>query len=99
MIIQFPKKKKDFSLSTELASELDRLATLSNKEIDLSDIPELDFDKLGNPVIGKFYRPTKKLISIRIDSDVLHWFKQFPQYQKLINRVCRMYMEKARAAR
>jgi len=56
------------------------------------EITELDLQQLGNPLIGKFYRPKKELISIRLDADVLHWFKTYPQYQTLINRVCRSYM-------
>lgn len=63
-----------------------------DEKIDFSDISELDFDKLGKPVIGKFYRPVKKPISIRMDADVLEWFKTHNHYQQLINKVCRMYM-------
>jgi hypothetical protein len=33
----------------------------SKKKIDYSDIPELDFNKLGKPEIGKFYRPNDKI--------------------------------------
>ena len=64
-----------------------------NKKIDFTDIPELDFDKLGSPTIGKFYRPLKRPISIRIDADVLDWFRAHQNYQKLINYACRLYME------
>lgn len=89
---KLPKKNVNSILDTKLAIELERVATLPDEKIDLSDIPELDFDKLRDPILGKFYRPTKHLISIRMDSDVLHWFKQHPQYQKLINQACRSYM-------
>jgi len=43
-------------------------------------------------VMGKFYRPVKKAISIRMDADVLAWLKsQSEKYQQLINYICRQY--------
>lgn len=33
---------------------------MTEEAIDLSDIPELNFDSLGKPVMGKFYRPLLK---------------------------------------
>jgi uncharacterized protein (DUF4415 family) len=68
------------------------LARMKDKDLNLSDIPKIDFDSLGKPVVGKFYRPIKKPISIRIDADVLEWFKQHAHYQRLINKACRTYM-------
>ena len=64
-----------------------------DKNIDFTDISELNFDQLGRPIIGKFYRPLKQPISIRIDADVLDWFRAHQNYQKLINYACRLYME------
>lgn len=81
---------------TKFKEELKTLKRKKDRGLDFSDIPELDFDALGNPVIGKFYRPIKKPISIRIDADVLDWFKQHAQYQKLINAACRTYMRQHR---
>ena|SRR3990167_1246169 len=63
------------------------------KEPDLTD-PELpdDFD-WSRAVRGKFYRPRKQQVTIRLDMDVLNWFMQAAeQYQTLINTVCRDYM-------
>jgi uncharacterized protein (DUF4415 family) len=65
---------------------------MSDEEIDFSDIAELNFDELGKPIIGKFFRPLKTPISIRMDVDVLEWFKAQAHYQRLINKVCRLYM-------
>ena len=65
---------------------------MSDKDIDYSDIPELDseFFEKGELRLPK----TKPLISIRLDSDVLEWFKsQGAGYQTRINAVLRMYME------
>ena len=42
---------------------------------------------------SRYYRPRKRQISIRIDEDVLAWFKNQPgKYQRLINQVCRAHM-------
>jgi uncharacterized protein (DUF4415 family) len=59
--------------------------------IDTADIPE----KLNwnNAEIGKFYRPVKKLISLRVDADILDWFQaRGAQYTPLINRALRTYI-------
>lgn len=71
----------------------EQVAALEQKEdrdIDLSDIPEI-LDWSG-AVRGKLYRPVKRQISLRLDADVLEWFKQnHPQYQTVINAVLRHY--------
>lgn len=70
-------KKSVHSISdtpTTVKKNLKKLATMPDSHIDYSEIPELDFDKLGKPLVGQFYRPIKKQISIRIDSDILDWF-------------------------
>jgi uncharacterized protein (DUF4415 family) len=68
---------------------------MKDEDIDLSDIPEkLDW---SNAVVGKFYRPRKKSLTIRIDSDVLAWVKsQGKGYQTRINSYLREAMNKAR---
>ena len=68
------------------------LERLKDGAIDLTDIPEIaDWSKA---VVGKFYRPIKKSLTIRIDVDVLAWLKsQGRGYQTRINRVLREEME------
>lgn len=78
----------------EFKTEIEELRKMTEEAIDLSEIPELNFDHLGKPVVGKFYRPLKKPISVRMDADVLAWFKEHPHYQRLINKACRLYMLK-----
>lgn len=71
---------------------LEELATRSDKQIDYSDIPELDeafFEKV------KLVRPAadKRQITIRIDADVLDWFRgQGKDYQTHMNAVLKAYM-------
>jgi len=73
-------------------SELTALAALPDDEIDTSDIPE-QTDWKG-AVVGKFYRPIKKPVTIRLDADVLAWFKGAnKKYQTAINKALREYMD------
>jgi uncharacterized protein (DUF4415 family) len=54
--------------------ELQRLRAMPDSEIDLSDAPPLE--PLPSEVeVGRFYRPIKKLVSLRLDADVLAWFR------------------------
>ncbi len=73
-------------------TDWDKLADMPDTDIDYSDIPPLDEDFIKK---GKLRLPkAKPLISIRIDPDVLEWFKsQGIGYQTRMNAVLRMYME------
>jgi uncharacterized protein (DUF4415 family) len=85
------QKKSD----KDLALELKRLAEMPEEGIDLSDIPERT--DWSGAVIGKFYRPVKQQVTLRIDADVLAWFKdQGGKYQSEVNRVLREYVGKQR---
>ena len=45
--------------------------------------------------VGKFYRPVKQQISLRVDADVLAWFKKDGRrYQTRINEALRKVMER-----
>lgn len=39
------------------------------------DAPILPPEKWANGVVGKFYRPMKTVVSMRVDNDVLAWLK------------------------
>ncbi|HUN29525.1 MAG TPA: BrnA antitoxin family protein [Alphaproteobacteria bacterium] len=72
--------------------ELRDLVALRDSQIDLSDVPEVrDWSRA---VVGKFYRPIKKSLTIRLDADVLAWLKaQGRGYQTRINKLLRAAME------
>src|ERR1700691_1749111 len=78
------------------ASEIRALRRMKDTEIDTSDIPpKLAWSK---GVVGKFYRPIKKPLTIRLDADVLAWLKgQGRGYQTRINALLRSSMEQARS--
>jgi uncharacterized protein (DUF4415 family) len=88
-------KKETFNqLTDEQQAELKALAALPDDQIDTQDIPEVsDWSKAKR---GLFYRPIKQQITLRLDADVIAWFKsRVPQgqgYQTDINRVLREYV-------
>lgn len=68
-----------------------RLKEMIDKDINVEDIPELDDDFFNNALLQL---PTKQSVTIRMDSDVLVWFKsQGKGYQTRINQLLRRYME------
>jgi uncharacterized protein (DUF4415 family) len=77
------------------ADEIRALKRMKDREIDTTDIPPvLDWSQA---VVGKFYRPIKKPLTIRLDADVLAWLKgQGKGYQTRINALLRSSMEKGR---
>jgi uncharacterized protein (DUF4415 family) len=74
------------------AKEIEALKRLRDEEIDLSDIPPLR--SWRKAVVGKFYRPVKRSVTIRLDADVLAWLKgQGTGYQTRINTLLRKAMD------
>jgi len=73
-------------------TDWNKVKTISDSEIDTSEIPPLDPDFFKSAYLRM---PSKKAsITVRLDSDVLDWFrKQGKGYQTRINAVLRTYME------
>ena len=94
------KKRRKVQVSTELTSkqraELQALEELPDDRIDTTDIPEL-LDWTGARR-GLFYRPVKQQITLRLDADLIAWFKAHAQggrgYQTDINRALRQHVER-----
>src|SRR5436309_7722513 len=88
-------KKVTFNqLTAEQQAEIDALAVLPDDQIDTQDIPEVS--DWSGAKRGVFYRPIKQQITLRLDADVIAWFKsRVPRgegYQTDINRVLREYV-------
>ena len=80
-------------LSPELLAALRATAALPDEQIDTSDPDAPEVQDWSGAVRGRFYRPVKKLKSLRIDVDVLAYFEaQGPGYQTRINRTLRAAM-------
>ena len=73
-----------------IAEQLESLSKMRDGDIDFSDIPPIDWTSAET---GKFYRPIKKQVTLRIDADLLDWFKrQYPKYQTAINAALRQHV-------
>ncbi len=84
--------KRAKQLPRHLQRELRALEALPDDQIDTSDIPEITDAQWRNRKTGLFYRPVKKPITIRLDVDLVDWFKgQGRGYQSKMNRVLREY--------
>lgn len=83
-------KQKNMTITEKMQKELN---ALKRRKIDLSDKDSAEITEWGHTEVGKFYRPIKEQITIRIDADILNWFKHATnKYQTLINQACREYM-------
>lgn len=80
-------------LTTKQKRELAVLAAMSEGQIDSSDIPELPAAAWRDAVRGRFYRPVKQAVSMRLDADVVAWLKKPGKgYQTRANRILRQRM-------
>lgn len=74
--------------------EIEALAELADTEIDTSDVPEVT-DWTGAKR-GLFYRPNKKQLTLRLDEDVIAWFRANApdgrRYQTFINEALRRFV-------
>jgi uncharacterized protein (DUF4415 family) len=75
--------------------DLKKLRSKRDEDIDFSDAPlVLDWSKAE---IGKFYRPRKKPVTMRLDSDVIEWLKSEGRgYQTKANWLLRTAMVHSR---
>ena len=86
-------------LTKRQEADLAALANFPDAEIDFSDIPSAA-TAAGAAVRGRFYKPVKRQITVRVDADVLDWLKaQGAGYQARMNAVLRREMLAARQAK
>jgi len=85
-------------LTAAQKKDIAAVAARTDATIDFSDAPEVR-DWTGAE-IGQFYRPPKRSVTIRLDSDVLEWLKSYgPGYQTKANGLLRHAMEVHNRAR
>lgn len=88
------------SSSKASKTDLKRLRALKDEQIDLSENPEVSPEMFARAVVRRGLVPVeaKEQITLRIDADVLRWFRsQGKGYQTQINALLRAYMEMRRA--
>ena len=88
------KKERTNQVPPEIQKEIDALA-MSQEPIRTDLIPEGTGD-WSQGQRGKFYRPIKQQVTLRLDMDLIEWFKKnHPEgegYQTSINRALREYI-------
>ena len=87
--------KKDITdLPSDVQTQIRTLETLPDDRIDTTDAPEiLDWSDARR---GVFYRPVKQQITLRLDADIIAWFKAHARggrgYQTDINGALREHV-------
>ena len=85
-------------LTKEQKRDIAAIAAKRDSEIDLSEMPEV-VDWSG-AIMGKFYRPAKKPVTMRLDEDIVVWLKSFGRgYQTKANLLLRHAMVTAKGKR
>ena len=82
----------------EIDAQLAKLAAMSDDDIDTDDIPEAPEENWIHATRPGLYRPIKRPVTIRLDADVVDWFKDQASgrgYQSEINRVLRRHVSAA----
>jgi uncharacterized protein (DUF4415 family) len=77
-------------------TDWNRVMRMRDEEIDYSDIPKTTPEEFARAVVrrGLKPKPPKEAVSLRLDQDVLEWFRARGKgYQTEINVLLRAYME------
>ena len=80
-------------LTAKQKRDLAALAALPDDRIDTSEIRELPVSAWKDAIRGRFYRPLKQAVSLRLDADVVAWLKKPGRgYQTRANHLLRQQM-------
>ncbi len=77
-------------------TDFERLDAMGDEDIDFSDIPEVPPEMFAEALVRKGLRPVQRKVqlTVRLDADVLSWFKaQGKGYQTRMNAILRAYKE------
>jgi uncharacterized protein (DUF4415 family) len=94
-------KKETSNLTAAQKAELDALAAMPENQINTAALPEqTDWSGARR---GVFFRPIKKQLTLRLDADVIDWYKTHAPngegYQTSINSALREYVAQSGTAR
>ena len=90
------------TISNKSLTDWKRLDSMTDDEIDTSDIPVTTPDMFAKAVVkrGLKTKASKSQLTLRVDSDVVKWFKSYGRgYQTRINALLRAYMEASQSTR
>ena len=95
------KSRGKKALTAARKAELAALARLPEHKIGTRDIAEVR--DWSNAKRGLFYRPVKKQLTLRLDADIVAWFKDHAPkgqgYQSDINHALRQHVERRERGR
>lgn len=87
-------KKK--AISNKSQTDWKRVDALKDEDINLSDTPEISAEMFAQSLVRRGLKTVsrKTQLTLRVDSDVLDWYKkQGAGYQTKINALLRAYMD------
>lgn len=87
---------KKVTTSKKSQTDWARVDAMKDDDIDFSDTPEVSPEMFARAVVRRGLKPVprKAQLTLRVDSDVLEWFrKQGQGYQTKINALLRAYMD------
>ncbi len=92
-------KKSTDRLARDQQEEIAALEQLPDDQIATTEVREmLDWSKAHR---GALYRPVKQQITLRLDADIIAWFKSHARggrgYQTDINRALRSHVQRSRS--
>jgi uncharacterized protein (DUF4415 family) len=82
-------------LSRAQLNQLAKIGASPDDQTHTIDVPEAPVENSTEARRGGFYRPVKQSVTIRLDADIIAWFKQHApngRYQTEINRTLRQYV-------
>jgi uncharacterized protein (DUF4415 family) len=91
---------KKVATSKKSRTNWKRVDALKDADIDLSDVPEVPPQMFARAIVRRGLKPVprKAQVTLRVDSDVLAWFrKQGQGYQTKINALLKAYMDAHKA--
>jgi uncharacterized protein (DUF4415 family) len=91
-----PAKRPPKSTSIDSATDWNRLKSIADEDLVVSEIPEPTEEAFARAIAREGLKPVphKSQITLRIDADVLQWFKdQGKGYQTRINALLRAFMQ------
>lgn len=78
-------------LTKEQQRQIAIIAAKKDAAIDLTEMPQVT--DWSGAEMGKFYRPPKKPVTMRLDTDVVEWLKSYGRgYQTRVNHLLRHAM-------
>jgi uncharacterized protein (DUF4415 family) len=87
---------KKEAISPLSGTDWQRVDRMRDEDIDLSDLPEIPPEAFAKALVRKGLKPIgrKSQITLRIDADVLEWFRaRGTGYQSQMNAVLKAYKE------